>query len=845
MTLDRGPAAAQAPDGLSALRALRASDYVVLDDLVDLAARLLDADAAQLWVVAGREEALSSVGVDADDPDAVTVRTATVSTGRVVVSEATAADGSGPRAHLGVPLLGGGGEVLGALCVLHPAPRAWTDAEVGFLARFASSVVAQLELVALSADYAEERVVWQLAVDAAGIGAFDLDLTTGELRWDDRLLELFGLDRSTFGGTIEAFLAALHPQDVARVREALVAAVEACGEFALEYRVVLPTGGIQWVGARGRALPGPDGTAVRFVGAAYDTTAARDGEIRVVRVLESMPSAFYQLDHDWRFSYVNAEAERLLGSAREDLLGGDIWELFPAAAGADFETHYRHAVASGEPVTFDAYYPPPLDGWYELRAWPTPDGLSVYFLEITDRVEAQEAAAAGAQRSALLARVSDELGKTLDVEESVARLASVVVPDLAEWCLVTVVDEPARTDWRLRLRDVGWWHADPEQRPLVERYAALRVPALTDSSFVARALAGDEPVLIERDAAAAVRRILKPGEAADLMALLAPEAGVVVPLQGRGRTVGMLSVFRGAAGSAFSPEDLATLRDVAARAGLALDNARLFGQQRDLAEGLQRNMLTAPPEPDHLHVVVRYEPAAQAAQVGGDWYDSFLQRDGSTVVVIGDVVGHDTAAAAAMGQVRGLLRGIAVHSGSGPAEVLRGVDEVMATLQLDTTATAVVARLEQTPEERLAGLTRLRWTSAGHPPPIVVTEDGEVRTLTPTDPEPDLLLGLDPGTQRREHVVTLERGTTVLLYTDGLVERRGQDLDTGIDLLRQVLSDLVADGTALDDLCDELLRRLLPTDPEDDVALVAVRLHHQDRPRPAEAGPRRVPTMVP
>src|SRR3712207_594986 len=99
---------------------------------------------------------------------------------------------------------------------------------------------------------------------------------------------------------------------------------------------------------------------------------------------------------------------------------------------------------------------------------------------------------------------------------------------------------------------------------------------------------------------------------------------------------------------------------VAARAGLVLDNARLYRQQRDLAEGLQRSLLTAPPEPDHSQVVVRYVPAAEAAQVGGDWYDAFLQPDGATVVVIGDVVGHDTRAAAAMSQVRTLLRGIAV-----------------------------------------------------------------------------------------------------------------------------------------------------------------------------------------
>jgi serine phosphatase RsbU (regulator of sigma subunit) len=214
---------------------------------------------------------------------------------------------------------------------------------------------------------------------------------------------------------------------------------------------------------------------------------------------------------------------------------------------------------------------------------------------------------------------------------------------------------------------------------------------------------------------------------------------------------------------------------------------------------------------DGVEIEVRYEPAAEAAQVGGDWYDAFLQQDGSTVVVIGDVVGHDTEAAAAMGQMRSLLRGIAVHTGSGPASVLRGVDQVMETLQVDTTATALVARLE--PEV-------LRWSNAGHPPPMLVDADGSVRELASS---PDLLLGLEPATSRQEHVAGWQPGATVLLYTDGLVERRGQSLDQGMLRLREELTLLAALDLPLGELCDRLLQRMLPETPEDDVALAAVR----------------------
>ena len=146
----------------------------------------------------------------------------------------------------------------------------------------------------------------------------------------------------------------------------------------------------------------------------------------------------------------------------------------------------------------------------------------------------------------------------------------------------------------------------------------------------------------------------------------------LLPLRARGRTLGLLTALPRAGQRRPGDEDLATAQDVADRAGLALDNARLFAAQQQLAEGLQRSLLTEPPQPDHGEIAVRYLPAAEAAQVGGDWYDAFLQPGGATMLVIGDVVGHDTEAAAAMGQLRGLLRGIATYSDAGPGRVLRG-----------------------------------------------------------------------------------------------------------------------------------------------------------------------------
>jgi PAS domain S-box-containing protein len=668
-----------------------------------------------------------------------------------------------------------------------------------------------------------DRLAWRLAVDAAGVGAFEWDLVSGELRWDDRLLELFGLDGRSFGGTIEAFNERVHPEDLDRVSEALRAAIESCGEYASEYRIVLPGGGVRWVSARGRALADrPGGPAVQLLGAAYDTTAVQEGEARVARVLESMPTAFYQLDRSWRFAYVNSEAERLLGMTRTAMIGSSVWELFPATVGSDFDTSYREAMSSGQPVAFDAYYPPPLDGWYEIRAWPTPDGLSVYFNDITARRAAQEELDRTARRGELLAGVTEALSGTLDATEGVSRLASLLVPLLADWCLVTLVEDVGGVDWRQRLRDVGWEHVDPISRDTLRRYAEQRLPAMTDDSYLVQALSSADPVVIESNATEEVAAVLRPGEAQDLLRELAPATAFVVPLRGPDRTVGVLSAFRGRHRGSFSPEEQALLADIASRAGLALDNARLYAEQRVVAEALQRSLLTEPPQSDQLQIAVRYQPAAEAAQVGGDWYDAFVQPGPrpDTIVVVGDVVGHDVAAAGAMGQVRGLLRGIAAHSGAAPAEVVRGVDAVMDTLRVETTATGVVVRIEHGDEDG-RGL-RMCWSNAGHPPPLLVTPAGEVTVLERPGGN-DLLLGFDPATERHEHEARLPVDGTLLLYTDGLVERRTQVVDDGIAILAAHLGELARAGTPLEELCDHLLARMLPERLEDDVALLAVR----------------------
>jgi PAS domain-containing protein len=162
------------------------------------------------------------------------------------------------------------------------------------------------------------------------------------------MVELLGYDRDAFDETVDSFVRRLHPEDRDRTLGAMHSAIEARGEFDTGFRVVLPSGEIRWLQGRGRVVADDTGQPARFLGAGFDITRQQTEGARVVRVLESMNAAFFSLDRNWRFDYVNAEAERLLLHSREDLIGGSIWELFPAAVGSDFETHYRRRPRRGQ-----------------------------------------------------------------------------------------------------------------------------------------------------------------------------------------------------------------------------------------------------------------------------------------------------------------------------------------------------------------------------------------------------------------------------------------------------------------------------------------------------------------
>jgi serine phosphatase RsbU (regulator of sigma subunit) len=572
----------------------------------------------------------------------------------------------------------------------------------------------------------------------------------------------------------------------------------------------------------------------------------------LVLAVEGMARPLFVLDDQWRFSYMNPAGAALLGETVDALVGQVIWNRYPETVDSPFERHYREVAATGMPASFEAWFEP-LQIMFQVDAFRTDGGLVVTYDDVTLRYEVEQARAEAiaareeaAERAAaaaaaaelagrhlmLLGDISQAMTSTLDVDEAVQRFAELVVPQLADWCLVSVVEHGRR-------RDVGRAHRDPALVAAVHSYADLRAATNRASAPVPTALREGRPVVIQDLTPEQVIAMTTP-EARAALAPLQPTAVATFPLLARGELFGAVTLVTGPDRGAFTEAELRTADIASRRAALALDNARLASAQSRVAERLQRSLLSPPVQPENLELAVRYRPATQDVSIGGDWYDAFLTPDGATVMVIGDVMGHDLEAAAVMGQLKTLVRAIAYDRQDAPADVMRRVDLAVVGLDVATLATALVARIEQDDDDRAAGLRRLRWASAGHPMPMLLDADGTVVDLeSPVGPP----LGIGWAGARADGTAVLPPGSTLLLFTDGLFERRTDDLDIGRARLRAAVAALA--GEPLEALCDGLLARLLTDGAEDDVAVLAVRAHPVDRPRPAVAGPPSRPHQLP
>jgi GAF domain-containing protein len=408
----------------------------------------------------------------------------------------------------------------------------------------------------------------------------------------------------------------------------------------------------------------------------------------------------------------------------------------------------------------------------------------------------------------LLGELTEVLTATMDIEAGMGRLGRMVTGRLADWCFVTLTDPAAR-----KIRHVSVAHHDPA-------YAvdALRLAQLAETSpkvirLILRAVQRTGGLIREDRADPRRPRIDNPEimEIADRMGFV---SYLLVPLTApvSRRVLGAVMLVNGPERGAFGADQERTAAEIGRRAGLAVDNSRLYGRQRHVAEVLQHSMLTELPEIPGVELHARYLPAQAGDAVGGDWYDAFAQPDGSVMIAVGDVAGHDIEAAATMGQVRNLVRGDAYGRDDPPGRLLDQLDRALHGLQVPAAATGVLARLRRDDD----GYS-LEFSNAGHPPPILLRPDGEVEVWWES-PEP--LLGLMPRDGRSTHRRRAAPGSVLLLYTDGLVESPSRMIDDGIARIRSVLRgnpDLTGE-----DLCTQVIESAPRR--TDDIALLLVRL---------------------
>ena len=528
--------------------------------------------------------------------------------------------------------------------------------------------------------------------------------------------------------------------------------------------------------------------------------------------------------------FVNPAFERTTGYSREEVEGRNCRFLQgPDTDPADVQ-RIREALAAREHATITLlnYRKDGTAFWNELSLSPVHDAQGelthivgiqadvtarVYVEQERERhLAAERAARTEAERAqrrlALLAEATSVLAATLDVDESLDRLTGLVVPLMADWCTVHLLAPDGR------VQRVAARHRDPAKLPLLRRLEELQPTGLSDDSHTARVLGGAPPVHVEVDESVLLGSIDDP-ELAEVYRQVGLRSAIVVPLRARRQVLGVLSLFTDGSGRAFDDEDLSTAADLARRAALTVDNARLYSREHEVAEQLQRSLLPSLPTVPNLDRAARYLPGSTAAQVGGDWYDLFSLPDGTVGIAVGDVMGHDMTAAAAMGQLRSVLQSYA-WQGSSPAVVLDRLDQLVQGLDMAQLATCLYGRLEPAHD---GSARRLRLANAGHLPPALRNPDGTVRLLA-TDPS--LLVGAALGTARNEIEELVEPGSVLVLCTDGLVEHRGRGIDEGLAALTAALGSAPA-GDA-EAICDHLLTELAYGDLDDDIALLVVRV---------------------
>lgn len=635
--------------------------------------------------------------------------------------------------------------------------------------------------------------------------------------------EFFGVDREQM--VADKWQVLVHADDIERYSAAFERAVRDRSEFHEQVRALDATGRWRWVDSWATPRVDPSGVFLGHVGASADVTERVEAERALAastaflrNVLDSLFTFVGVLEPDGTVVQANRAPLEAAGIELADVVGKKFWDCFWWSYDERIAEQLRRAVersARGEAVRYDVpvRIGQPERLWIDFQLVPLrgPDGSITHIipsgLDITDRRAAER------QRAQRLREERERRHRAEILEEHAAGLASAISP--TDIGALTV----AHIEQRLGLRVAA---LNLRRGDGLELIASDTIPTSRRPDHVT--LGDDMPgpvaiatnhrlVFDDRDDAA--RRF--PG-LADALAYYDVASLAALPVRGTDRSaIGAIVVGSPNVG-AFRGEHLELLEGLAAQSGLALERALLHEQlvfvqkrEHEIAVRLQKALLPDRlVEHPRLAIAAQYQAAGERLEVGGDWYDTFDWASGEVGVMVGDVAGHDLDAAAAMGRLRAAVAALAPTLEPDPSAILRALHDVARGRDGTSFITAACAVIDPSTGS-------LRVASAGHPPPLLVRRAGAVWLRC--EPTPPLgLLDLEIPPARR---IELQPDDCVILYSDGLIERRDEPLDVGLERLR------AACGRSSDDDLDVYLRRLVDeltsSDTDDDNVVLALR----------------------
>ncbi|WP_369394960.1 SpoIIE family protein phosphatase [Streptomyces sp. CG1] len=668
-------------------------------------------------------------------------------------------------------------------------------------------------------------------MDVLSVAAVVLDSDGRIVFWSPQAEELFGYTAEEALGRYAARLL-VHEEHFGLVIKLFAEVMGTGHSWAGSFPVRLKDGGTRVVEFRNMRLQDELGdTYALGICADHATLQRIETDLSLSqRLVSQSPIGLAVFDTDLRYTAVNPVLERIIGLPAADIIGRRPHEVLPLLETGVIESELRQVLDTGVPQ-LDHYTvgcslaDPDHEHAWSVSRYRLEDpggrvlGVASSIVDVTERHRAEAAATRARERLALIADASARIGTTLDVDKIAHELAEVAAGELADIAAVDILESVLAFHR----------HTPDDSEPALFRALALAAVHTDEASraadppgelaaygpdrLVTRCVHTGRPVLVPHVSDEDLRHIARDAETAALLHRAGVHSYLAVPLIARDEVIGALDLKRTINPLPFDQDDVVLAGELAARAAMAIDNARWFEGVRNTAVTLQRSLL-----PEHprdlvgLEVASRYEPAQAASEVGGDWYDVIPLADHTTVLVVGDVMGNGIDAAATMGRLRTATCTLA-ELDFDPAQVLQHLDRITRGLE-QYIATCVYAVYDpHGPECHIA--------NAGHLPPVLVHRGKSPQLL---DLPTGVPLGVG-GIPFHSTTLDLEPGDLLVLYTDGLVETRDDPIDERLGLLLALLDG--SDRRPVEETCDLLLDTLRAPHTHDDVALLIARSQHK------------------